>query len=391
MKILWVGTKAPAPPDDGGRLVALLTLRALAEAGHDVTLVAPEGTDVDAGADALRAIGAVELVRVPPSSRIGAALRSALGPAPATAVRHDRPALRRRVEELLARDAFDVVHAEQPHALAACAPAAARGLPLVLRAHNVETDLWEAAGREPGLRGLLARREARRVMRWEAEAVRSASATVALSHEDAARLRALAGTGARVVRVAPPFPAGLAPGATPLPGAPAVVVTGSGGWLPNERGVAWFEREVWPRIARAHPGAHLHLFGGAGPTPARATRHARLADSRDAFVPGSVHAVPLLFGSGVRMRILEAWARGVPVVATPAAAAGLGAADGRELLMASTPDDFASAVGRAVAETPALVAAGRARLAEHHDPRRTAEELARVYGEATRRPPPSRG
>jgi hypothetical protein len=292
------------------------------------------------------------------------------------------------VEELLARDTFDVVHAEQPHALAACGPAAARGLPLVLRAHNVETDLWEAAGREPGLRGLLARREAGRVRRWEAEAVRSASATVALSHEDAARLLALAGAGACVVRVAPPFPADLEPGVTPLRGAPAVVVAGSGGWLPNERGAAWFSREVWPRIAQAHPGAHLHLFGGAGPAPERATRHPRPADSRDAFAPGSVHAVPLLFGSGVRMRILEAWARGVAVVATPAAAAGLGAADGHELLIATTPDDFAAAVGRAVAEAPALVAAGRARLAAHHDPRRTAEELARVYREATRRPPP---
>lgn len=360
MKVLWVGTKAPSPPGDGGRLVALLTLRALEDAGHEVTLAVPAGA----------------------SSRMGAALRSLFGRAPATALRHDHPELRARVEALLGRERFDVVHAEQPHALAACAPAAVRGVPVVLRAHNVETDLWQAAGREPGLAGWLARREAGRVAAWEAAAVRSAAATVALSDEDAARLRALGGPGARVTRVAPPFPAEWEASVVPLPGAPAVVVAGSGGWLPNQRGCEWFVRAVWPEIARVHAGAHLHVFGGAGPLPAGATRHAHPADSRDAFVAGSVHAVPLLFGSGVRMRILEAWARGVPVVATPAAAAGLGASHGRELLVASTPAEFAAAVGRAASDAPALAAAGRERLAGRHDPRRTADELAAVYAEA---------
>lgn len=386
MRILWVGTKAPWPPVDGGRLVAWLTLQALRAAGHQVTLVAPADANPDPALKQLREVSEPEVVKAPPRSRARVLLATLGASEPWTALRHARPALRRRVEELLGRAAFDVVHAEQPHALAACAPALDLPLPVVVRAHNVETDLWTSAGLEPGVRGRLARREAERVARWEGAVVRRASATVALTDADAERLRALAGTGARVRRVAAPFPATLEPAAAALTGEPAVVVAGSGGWLPNQRGVAWFVRDVWPAVSSALPGARLHLFGGAGLVPAACERHPAPADSRDAYAPGSIHAVPLRFASGVRMRILEAWARGVPVVATPAAAAGLGATDGRELLIATTPDEWVRAIGRARDASASLTAAGRARLAADHDPAAIAAALTRVYEDAIRTP-----
>ena len=367
MRVLWVGTKAPWPPRDGGRLVAWLTLRALEDAGHAVTLVTP--------ADDERARGL-----------LSASLRAAASGLPVTAVRHAMPAVAARVARLLETATFDVVHAEQPHALAACASAFARRLPVVLRAHNVETDLWHAAGDGPGPRAFLARREGPRVRRWERAAVRRCARTVALSEEDALRLRGLAGEGARVTVVPPPFPPALEPGARPLEGRPAVVVAGSAGWLPNERGAAWFARAVWPAVRRALPEAHAHVFGGASVSLDRATWHPAPDDAADAFAAGSVQAIPLPFASGVRMRILEAWARGLPVVATTAAASGLAAQDGRELLLADTPAAFAEAIARlhrepALAE--ALVVEGRARLRAHHDPAGVAAALARVYEEAT--------
>ena len=387
MRILWVGTKAPWPPVDGGRLVAWLTLRALRDAGHAVTLVVP-GPGASDGAtllERLREVCEPDVVDAPPVSRARALLATLGSSRPWTAIRHARPSLAERVAALVERATFDVVHAEQPHALAACDPALVRGVPVVLRAHNVETDLWTAAGREPGLRGWMARREAGRVARWEAGAVRRAAATVALTETDAQRLRALAGPESRVDHVAAPFPAELARAAAALPGDPAVVVAGSGGWLPNERGAAWFVQDVWPAVAARAPGARLHLFGGAGPVPERAERHPVPADSRDLFAPGSIHVVPLLFGSGVRMRILEAWARGVPVVATGAAAAGLDARNGIELLVEDSPQGLSNAIQRLAddrALAQGLVAAARARLAAHHDPGRVVRALVAVYEEA---------
>ena len=70
------------------------------------------------------------------------------------------------------------------------------------------------------------------------------------------------------------------------------------------------------------------------------------------------------------MRVLEAWARGLPVVATSTAAAGLHVESGRELLLADTPVDFLEAFDRLRREPAygaALVAAGRAYLTRQHD------------------------
>jgi len=386
MRILWVGTKPPWPPVDGGRLVAWLTLQALREAGHHVVLVVPSNGPPSAEAlEQFRSVSHPHVVTAPPLSRTRAWLSSLISGSPSTAARHAQPAVRQRVDEVIDWDPPDVVHAEQPHALAACAPALVRGVPVVLRAHNVETDLWTAAGREPGLRGAIARREAGRVARWEADAVSRAAATVALTEEDALRLRTLGGPDARVHRVAVPFPAEWPAAENALAGDPAVVVAGSGGWLPNERGAAWFVRDAWPAVAARVPGARLHLFGGDGPVPARAERHPVPADSRDLFAPGSIHVVPLLFGSGVRIRILEAWARGVPVVATGAAAAGLDARNGVELLVEDTPQGLSNAIHRLAddrALAQGLVAAARARLAAHHDPGRVVRALLEVYEEA---------
>jgi glycosyltransferase involved in cell wall biosynthesis len=234
--------------------------------------------------------------------------------------------------------------------------------------------------------------------------------TLALTAVDAAALRRLALAagfpGARVIEVPAPFSAELAPGPPDLDGEPPVVMMGSRGWRPNEDAVEWFRGEVWPEVRRAVPGARLHVFGfgdGAAPvalrpSAARGERplggdagssgiswHSAPAESAVAFARGSVQVVPLRFGSGVRMKILEAWARGVPVVATAEGASGLEASDGAELLVARDGAGFAAAIRR-LCDEPALAAAlvrgGRAALRRRHDPVAVARRLLAAYAEA---------
>jgi hypothetical protein len=395
VRILWVGTKAPWPTTDGGRLVAATTLQALKEAGNDVTLVAPfDPSRDDAGpsAEALRAWCEPLLVAAAPRRMPGAAFLSVLRGKPLSIVRHSLDAVRGTVADLLASRSFDVVHAEQPQALAQCAAAFERGIPVVLRAQNVESDLWAAVSAVRPVTGALARMEAARMARFEGEAVRSTQATVALTARDAERLRGLSDAPGKVRHVPAPFPASLPAADQPLPGGPPVVLLGSGGWLPNQEGSLWFVRAVWPEVRRALPGAVLHVFGEAlEGEAADVMRHPPLADSREAFAPGAVMVVPVTFGSGVRMKILEAWARGLPVVATPAAAAGLEAEDGRDLLLVRNASDFVLALQRLSRDrglATSVVAAGRELLAARHDPARVASRLAAVY-EAACRPRPT--
>ncbi len=303
--------------------------------------------------------------------------------------RHSLPAVAREVERRLGAERFDLVHAEQLQALPQAEPAFARGIPVVLRAQNVESDLWRAAAeRGRGVRGMFLRREARRMADWEGSAVRRAAATLALTNEDAARLGELAGVGGRVRVVRAPFPE-LPPGSGRLPGDPPVVVFGSRGWMPNEDSVVWFLREVWPAVRAELLGAVLHVYGiDLDSPPPGVAVHPPPGDSGEAFPPGSILAVPLRIASGVRIKILEAWARGVPVVATPAALAGLEGVDGREALVAREPRDFAAALRR-LHEEPALaaslIAEGRRARSERHDPQEIARRLMAEYEEVTAR------
>jgi polysaccharide biosynthesis protein PslH len=384
VNVLVVATKAPWPPLDGGRFLLLNTLQGLAAEGCRLTLAAP----VDPALFDLRQVTRelapwcvprlVPAVALPPMKAL---LRS--GGAPLSIARHSLPAVRREVGSLLAVKRFDLVHAEQLQALPQAEPAFVLGTPVVLRAQNVESDLWaEAAKRGTGLRGILLRREAKRMAVWEGRAVRRAAATLALTEEDAARLRELAGDAGRVEVVRAPFPE-LPAGTSRLAGEPAVVVFGSRGWLPNEDSAAWFIAEVWPQVRAACPGAVLHLFGAdPGVAGADIVSHASPEDSGEVYAPGSILAVPLRIASGVRIKILEAWSRGVPVVATRTALAGLEAQDGREALVAGDRQGFAEAISR-LHQQPSLVASlvemGRRTLRERHDPRTVARRLIGEY------------
>jgi polysaccharide biosynthesis protein PslH len=383
LNILVVATKAPWPPIDGGRFLLKTTLEGLAASGCRITLVAPVDSDPE---EVSRELSAWCVPRLVPSAPLSPA-RAMLRRAPLSIARHSLTAVRREVERLLKTQRFDLVHAEQLQALPQTEPAAVRGIPIVLRAQNVESDLWAAAGqRGKGMKGLLLGREAKRLADWEGMAVRRVAATLALTREDAARLRELSG-GQGNVRVVPaPFP-DLPPGTGTLPGEPAVVVFGSRGWLPNEEAAAWFHDEVWTAVRAELPGAVLHLFGMDLGGPA-VVPHPAPKDSGEAFAPGSILAIPLRIASGVRIKILEAWARGVPVVATPAALAGLDAEEGREALVARDAGEFAAAFARLQRE-PGLreraVEAGRRARQERHDPGKIAEQLIAEYEEVVGR------
>ncbi|MEO8275467.1 MAG: glycosyltransferase [Thermoanaerobaculia bacterium] len=377
MRLLWIATKAPWPPRDGGRLLLFQSLAALAARGTRVTLVAPvTGAELPTALAALAPVCDARLVVSRPRARILAALTAAVSRRPYSLTRHARPALELAVARELDAGGVRLVVAEQLQAFPQTSPAAVAGIPRLLRAQNVESDLWRQVGESSrGFARSLLLRESARLADAERAAVRNAAMTLALSLADGERLQSLAGAEARVEVVPPPFPGELPVAEQRLAGSPALVLFGSAGWEPNRRAEERYVSEYWPRIRAANPAASLHWFGGAGPARAGVFLHPPPRSSAEAFAPGAILVLPLDIASGVRMRILEAWARGVVIVATPAAASGLNAHDGRELLLARNGEEFAVAIER-LAAIPGLaerlIAGGRARLASDHSPERFA-------------------
>ena len=354
------------------------TIAGLRARGHAVTVVAP-----DPDGRATPPPDAADLrVRLVPVRRRGWAetlIRSPVSRRPMAIARQHHPAVSREVAAC-ARDGVDVVHVQQLHAFAHVKALTAAGVPTVLRAENVETELWRQTCARAWW-GPAGWWSSLRLRRWEADALARVGAIAAVSNRDAGVLRRLSRRAAiDVVRI--PMPATL-PAGPPLAGDPAIVLMASA-WRPNRDGAAWFVRRIWPAVADALPAARLHVFGlpaaGAGGPGIEA--HPRPAASVDAFPEGAIAVVPLRIASGANVRILEAWARGLAVVATPIAAAGVDPGDGAAVAIAATPAEFVAAFRRLAVDPEGrrrAVAAGRAALAAHHDPAALAAGLERVY------------
>jgi O-antigen biosynthesis protein len=128
-----------------------------------------------------------------------------------------------------------------------------------------------------------------------------------------------------------------------------------GSWRhdPNRVAVDWFVRQVLPLILAQEPGAKLIIAGSDPPPEHTYADHAAhmqmlgyVDDVREALARYAVFVCPILSGSGVRVKLLEAFAAGIPVVSTKVGAEGLAVEDGDFCALADDPAEFA---GRVVA------------------------------------------
>ena len=387
LRILVVATKPPWPAVDGGRLVLLNTLQALAAAGHHIELVAPfSGTDDDRrkSVAALVEICTPHLIAAEPRSALVSAVIGLRRGIPVTIARHASPRMAQAVAKVLSSGDFDVVHAEQLHALSQIDAARQRGIPVVHRAHNVESLLWDftAHHRGPATRSLVAF-EARRMSSWEVRALEEADCTVALTEFDRRTLSELV-PGAAVHTVRAPFTAELPAGGDPLDGEPAVVTLANASWAPSRDAVEHLANEIWPAVRRRLPGATLNVFGGGHHLDGLegVVGHPPPGDSRTAFPRGAVALVPERHPTGVPMKALEAWARGLPLLVDRHTSEILDAENGVDVVVADDAPGYSAALARLVEEDglwEKVVTGGRQALAERHDPAGVAEHLERVY------------
>ncbi|MBY0508323.1 MAG: glycosyltransferase family 4 protein [Bryobacteraceae bacterium] len=145
------------------------------------------------------------------------------------------------------------------------------------------------------------------------------------------------------------------PNAIPLVGVPdvtkepAIAFSGNLEFPPNRDAVAWFAREVWPRLAREFPALEWHIIGKGERFVQDSVAHlprivltGPVDDAVRELARAQVAVVPVRSGSGTRLKILEAWAARTAVVSTPLGAEGLGAGDAVRL--ATTTDEFFDAV-----------------------------------------------
>ena len=391
LKVLWVATKFPNPPVDGGRVAMLRTLEAL----HDscvqdlsIHFIAPQDPTDRAMPEKFEAAGwAFHQIPVVRRSRVHDGLKALLKKQSGSLARHNHQAITHAITAAIQTFRPDVIHVEQLQAWAPAQRALGAQLPTVLRMQNKESDLFaQRAQHARGVSRWLLEREARLVQAAETTAIARASRTLAITQRDQEALLSSCPPGKRgdVLTLRAPI-AAHASLDTVEPS--ALVLFGSSGWAPNQDAETHFLQHIWPRLS-SDERMLLNVY-----SPEHESWQAQLGQPHGVqfappppcvdtvFTPGSVLVVPLRIASGVRIKILEAWARGVPVIASRIAAEGLEATPGEELLIADTQQEYQSAL-QALRDpicVNRLRHAGQAALRRNHDPGVIANQLHEIW------------
>lgn len=164
-----------------------------------------------------------------------------------------------------------------------------------------------------------------------------------------------------------------------------LLMVGSLGYYPNADGALFLCRDILPRLARGGPRPRLAIVGSKPPASVRALGERPgvrvLADVPDVapyYAAARIVVVPIRAGGGSRIKILEAFAQGRPVVATSIGAEGLAVVDRRHLLIADSAGEFAAAIERLLAEPTLaadLVQGARRLVDERYSFERVAREI----------------
>ena len=129
-------------------------------------------------------------------------------------------------------------------------------------------------------------------------------------------------------------------------------------WGPNKEGIDWFLNDVWPTLHRKHPDVEFH-FAGKGLDPQAheqlpgAFNHGEVPDARAFCAAHDVLVVPLLRGAGIRVKIVDAMAQGIPVATTNKGAAGLDM-ENKGCLIHAEKDQFGEALSELLAQPERL-------------------------------------
>lgn len=352
LRILVVSHSSPYPPTWGFAKRAFHLIDGLA-GRHRVTVVSYVPPNLVPGESSALSERVHEVVGVPRPQEDSGTKRarqflSLLSRMPFHAAHLRDGALQSAVDEVLAREQFDVVQLESSQIGWLEFPP---GLPVVVDEHNIESELLGRMGQTETsrVRRSYNRWEYRRYRAYEKRVWGSAEACATTSQRDADAIASQC-PGLQVVVV----PNGVDPDEfqpSQEPTQPGTIIfTGLLSYRPNEDGIRWFLNEVYPIVRRARPQARMTVVGSGPDDLLNSLRGPGVdvtgwvPDVRPYMDAAAVAVVPLRMGGGTRLKVVEAMSMSKAIVSTSLGAEGIDVVSGRHLELADDPQAFADAV-----------------------------------------------
>lgn len=375
-RVLYLTHRVPFPPDKGDRIRNFHLLRQLAGRGKVwLGCLADEPVTPETTAALCKLCEQVAVVPVCGKARWVRAGWSVCRGGSLSEGAFAEPELRRLLRVWAAETTFDAAVVSASSLVPYLREPELRATPAFVDLVDVDSQKWlDFAAASRGPKRWLYRLEAARLRKLESALPGWVRAVSVVSRTEADLYDAFAGVGAATV-----VPNGVdldyfhpTHGLTE----PACAFVGAMDYLPNIDAAVWFAHEVWPRVRERFPDAEFRIIGRK---PAPAVRElamrpgvnliGQVPDVRPFLASAAVAVVPLRLARGIQNKVLEALAMAKPVVAAPAALAGLRAEPGVHLLAASTSDEWVAAITRLFTDPNLgrnLGAAGRRFVDDHH-------------------------
>jgi len=405
MHILFLTQVLPYPLDAGPKVRSYYVLRHLARK-HNVTLVSFVRTSdsPEAIAHLQTFCRAVHTVPIQRSKVKDAAylLQSLVTGQPFIIARDWLPAMANLIAKLMQGPvAFDAVHADQlwmaPYALHARSLCAGKTkISTVLDQHNAVYLIPQrlATDEHNLLKRAILALEARKLARFEVELCRQFDHVAWVTQEDYAAVQNQVVDGGFIPN-AGVIPICSDPEVEPVIRRKAVArrITFLGGlhYPPNAQGICWFAEKVFPQVLAQVPDAILTVLGKQPPTAllnygipaANLEVTGYVADPKPYLTETAAFIVPLLAGGGMRVKIIDGWTWGLPVVSTTVGAEGIIWQADENILIADAATDFAHTIIRVLQDAHCmqqLAQAGREWVLQYYNWRKTYQQWDQIYG-----------
>ena len=392
MKVLQLCNKPPYPPVDGGTMAMNSITQGLLSKGCEVKVLSVETDKHPARRDRMTEEylerTAFESVYVDLRVKAIPAMVAMLCGESYHVKRYISDDFARKLREVLEAETFDIVHIESifltPYVPLIRKYSQAK---VMLRAHNVEHLIWKRVAQS--CRNLLKREYLKHLSltlrAYELEHINDYDGVVCITPNDADYFRQ---NGCRRPVACIPF--GVTPDELPAVDVEpdSLFHIGAMDWLPNQESIRWLLDEVWPVVHAKVPRAKLYLAGRKMPEcwmNAHIDGVTVVGEVPDAmYFIGSkkINVVPLLSGSGIRVKIIEAMSVGKTVITTTVGAQGINYTDGENLLIANTPDEFAAQIERCLSDDAFCSRVGEAArqlIADEYDEKKLADRLIAFY------------
>lgn len=222
---------------------------------------------------------------------------------------------------------------------------------IVLRAHNIEYLIWERhiAIEKNKLKKIYLRIQKERLKQFEIATFNKVDAIITITEADKKVIEKLALNTKTFTSITGVDVANYTLPAT-TKNHNSIFCFGAMDWMPNQEAVDWFLKYCWEKVKEANPNCIFVIAGRNMPEHYKNLKLKdvqvieNVSDNKQFYAQYNIMLVPLLSGSGLRIKIIEGMSFGKAIVSTSIGAEGVFAENGKEIILADTPNEFINAV-----------------------------------------------